>query len=185
MVSNRAIQKVADEIARKFKPQKIILFGSYARGTASEDSDVDLMVVMPYRGKNYERATDIGMAVEIDFPSDILVRSDREIRDRLRMNDWFMHDVIEQGKTLYASRHTRMGRQSRRRLAGISVIWHGQASSCRHQNTGASASNELCGGLDYPAIGSPAPIHASIPPAMLVTRVKPRRWRIDPAIDER
>ena len=66
MVSQRAIQKVADEIGRKFDPQKIILFGSYARGAANEDSDVDLMIIMPHRGPGYEKATEIRMAVDID-----------------------------------------------------------------------------------------------------------------------
>ena len=50
MVTARQIQKLTDEIAEKFSPQKIILFGSYAYGTPTVDSDVDLMVVMNYRG---------------------------------------------------------------------------------------------------------------------------------------
>ena len=47
MVSRRAIRKFSDEVARRFKPQKIILFGSYAYGSPTPDSDVDLLVVMP------------------------------------------------------------------------------------------------------------------------------------------
>ena len=49
MVSREAIQKYADAIAREFRPEKIILFGSHAYGEPTEDSDVDLMVVMPFR----------------------------------------------------------------------------------------------------------------------------------------
>src|SRR5438552_15050803 len=108
MVSQRAIQKVADEIGRKFDPQKIILFGSYARGAANEDSDVDLMIIMPHRGPGYEKATEISMAVQIDFPSDILVRSESEIRARLRLNDYFIQDILEEGKVLYESRNPRV-----------------------------------------------------------------------------
>ena len=48
MVSRRAIKRFADEVARRFKPEKIILFGSYAYGQPTPDSDVDLLVVMPY-----------------------------------------------------------------------------------------------------------------------------------------
>src|SRR5947199_5528712 len=116
MVGQRAIRKVVDEIARKFDPQRIILFGSYATGTADEDSDVDLMIVMAYRGQSYEKATEISMAVQIDFPSDILVRSPQEIQQRLRMEDYFMLDIMEEGKVLYESRRARMGGQSRGRL---------------------------------------------------------------------
>src|SRR5947199_6965473 len=116
MVSQRSIQWVVDEIGRKFDPQKIILFGSYARGTATEDSDVDLMIVMPHRGPGYEKATEISTAVQIDFPSDILVRSESEIRARLKINDYFIQDIIEQGKVLYESQTARKGGQGRRRL---------------------------------------------------------------------
>src|SRR5438045_785850 len=116
MVSQRAIRKVADEIARKFDPQKIILFGSYATGKATEDSDVDLMVVMTYPGQSHKKATEISMAVKIDFPSDILVRSPQEIRQRLRMEDYFMLDIMEEGRVLYESQRPRVGGQSRGRL---------------------------------------------------------------------
>jgi predicted nucleotidyltransferase len=116
MVSKRAIQRVANEIGRKFDPQKIILFGSYARGTATEDSDVDLMIVMSHRGPGYEKATEISTEVKIDFPSDILVRSESEIRARLRMDDYFIQDIMEQGRVLYESQTAGMGGQSRRRL---------------------------------------------------------------------
>src|SRR5437867_3408412 len=116
MVSKREIQRVADEIARKFNPHKIILFGSYARGTANVDSDVDLLIIMPHRGPGYEKATEISAAVEIDFPSDILVRSDAEIRARLKLNDYFIQDILAEGKVLYETRTTRMGGQGRRGL---------------------------------------------------------------------
>jgi predicted nucleotidyltransferase len=114
MVSQRAIQHVADEIARKFNPRKIILFGSYAKGTANDDSDVDLMIIIPHRGPGHEKATEIRMAIDIDFASDILVRSEEEIRARLKLDDYFIMDVLEEGKVLYEAGTARMGRQSRR-----------------------------------------------------------------------
>ena len=46
MISKRAIKKVAEEIVNHFHPQKVILFGSHAYGTPTEDSDVDLLVIM-------------------------------------------------------------------------------------------------------------------------------------------
>ncbi len=48
MVTEEAIRNFADEIARRYAPEKIILFGSYARGTANEDSDVDMLVIMDF-----------------------------------------------------------------------------------------------------------------------------------------
>ena len=59
MVHRASIQKYADAIAREFRPQKIILFGSHAYGRPTEDSDVDLMVVMPKRRRSRRTATEI------------------------------------------------------------------------------------------------------------------------------
>ncbi|HJS18165.1 MAG TPA: nucleotidyltransferase domain-containing protein [Anaerolineales bacterium] len=58
-VSRSQIHKYADRIARQFHPHKIILFGSYAYGKPTEDSDVDLLVIMPFKGRNPEKATEI------------------------------------------------------------------------------------------------------------------------------
>ena len=48
MIDAAQIRQVSDEIARRFQPERIILFGSYAYGTSTEDSDVDFLVVMPF-----------------------------------------------------------------------------------------------------------------------------------------
>lgn len=59
MVSMEDIQALADRIVREFLPERIVLFGSYASGTASPDSDVDLLVVLPYQGKSWAKAAEI------------------------------------------------------------------------------------------------------------------------------
>jgi predicted nucleotidyltransferase len=59
MVTRRQIKAYAQEIARQFKPQRIILFGSYASGKPTSDSDVDLLVVMPHKGLSADQATRI------------------------------------------------------------------------------------------------------------------------------
>ena len=65
MVHRASIQKYADAIAREFRPQKIILFGSHACGWPTEDSDVDLMVVMPKRRRSRRTATEIRVRLEL------------------------------------------------------------------------------------------------------------------------
>jgi predicted nucleotidyltransferase len=57
MVDFKDIQALADRIAKHFNPERIILFGSYAVGTAGPDSDVDLLVVLPFEGKNFRKST--------------------------------------------------------------------------------------------------------------------------------
>lgn len=101
MVSMKEMQAVTRRIAREFRPDRVILFGSHARGTAGEDSDVDLLVVMPFRGKPTAKSVEIHLKVRPPFPVDLLVRTPQAVRKRIRMGDWFMEDILEEGKVLY------------------------------------------------------------------------------------
>ena len=116
MIPPGSIEHLADEIARRFHPRRIVLFGSYATGTATEDSDVDLLIVMPHRGPDYETASRIRLVLDVPFPMDILVRSPVEVRRRLAMNDFFLSDIIQQGLVLHDCDNPGMGEQGRRRL---------------------------------------------------------------------
>ena len=74
MVSRHAIKRFADELVRRFKPEKVILFGSYAYGKPTPDSDVDLLVVMPHDRRRGRMSLRILEAIHYDFPLDLLVR---------------------------------------------------------------------------------------------------------------
>lgn len=117
MVSMQDIQAFADEIAREFRAQRIILFGSYAYGTPNEDSDVDLLIEMPYRGDAVDHAIEIRRRLHPGYPIDLIVRSPAEVRRRMAMNDWFIREIVEKGKVLHEARDGRMDGKSRRRLA--------------------------------------------------------------------
>lgn len=97
------IQKLCDEIVEKFHPEKVILFGSYAYGTPTEDSDVDIMVVMDADGEPQHNAVNIRRELSGRFPLDLLVRDSKTIAQRIEWNDWFLKDVLEKGKLLYES----------------------------------------------------------------------------------
>src|SRR5262249_4311512 len=101
-----AIRRFARQIAERFHPEKIILFGSYAYGTPHEESDVDLLVIMPARDM-VGQAIRIGLAFERPFAHDILVRTPAEIERGLREDDcdWFLREVMEKGKVLYEAPH--------------------------------------------------------------------------------
>ena len=109
MVSMEQIQELADRIAREFKPEMIILFGSYAYGTPTPDSDVDLLVVMPYEGKACVTAAAIREVLSPDIPKDVIVRSKADLQDRLRLGDSFVREVTERGNVLYESPNARVG----------------------------------------------------------------------------
>jgi predicted nucleotidyltransferase len=101
MVAERQIFACAREVAEKFAPEKIILFGSYAYGQPTEDSDIDLLVVMNHKGSAVEQAAKIRSSIHSLFPIDVLVRSSRKINDRLEMGDSFMKTILEKGEVLY------------------------------------------------------------------------------------
>jgi uncharacterized protein len=111
MVHPRDIIRFAEDIARQFKPARIILFGSYAYGTPTDDSDVDLLVVMPYRGPSIHKAVRISLAPGYRFSTDLLVRSPTEIRKRLSWNDLFIKEIVEKGIILHDASSEGMGRQ--------------------------------------------------------------------------
>ena len=68
------IREMVERIVAGFQPDKIILFGSHARGDACTDSDVDLLVVMPIEGSKRRKATEIDMALaDRSIPLDLLV----------------------------------------------------------------------------------------------------------------
>ncbi len=104
MISRKDIQATCDDIVREFAPLQVILFGSYAYGTPSEYSDVDLLVVMPItNSETRDRAVEIRQRIPRRFSMDILVRSPEEIAYRVSHNDWFLREVTEKGQVLYES----------------------------------------------------------------------------------
>ena len=89
-------------MAKQFRPQKIILFGSYGYGKPTEDSDVDLLVIMNrarYRGERMSLR--IRQSVEKDFPMDLLVKTPADVAKRLRWGDFFIREIMEKGKVMY------------------------------------------------------------------------------------
>lgn len=89
-------------VAREFRPHKIILFGSYATGSATPDSDVDLVICMPFRGSATDKVVEIRGRVEAPFPMDLLVWRPAEARKK----DGFIRSILSKGKVMYETSHT-------------------------------------------------------------------------------
>ncbi len=101
MIKRRQISEYVHRMADRFHPQRVILFGSYAYGHPSPDSDVDLLVVMPHQGHPAVMASEIRKNVRSGFPLDLVVRSPEEIRRRISIGDVFIKEVLERGQPLY------------------------------------------------------------------------------------
>ena len=113
MISISQIEAYTKQIASEFRPERIILFGSYAYGQPTEDSDVDLLVVMNHKGRSVEQAIKIRQKLDAPFPMDLMVRSPRKISQRLEMQDCFIREILNKGRVLYESRNKRMGLKGR------------------------------------------------------------------------
>ena len=104
MVTKKDIQATCDDIVREFAPLQVILFGSHAYGTPTEDSDVDLLVVMDIpESETTRQAGEIWQRIPRRFNMDLLVRSPKEIAYRVSHNDWFLRQITEKGEVLYES----------------------------------------------------------------------------------
>jgi len=101
----KQIQSVRDQIVRRFHPERIILFGSYAYGDPSPDSDVDLLVIMRFEGSSREQTARIRTHIDTPIALDLIVRTPDQISQRLAMGDFFMEEITKQGKVLYEAHH--------------------------------------------------------------------------------
>ena len=105
MVEMHKIEDLTAQIAREFNPDRIILFGSHAYGKPGNDSDVDILVVLPFKGKPVRKAIEIRNRVNAGMPLDLIVRTPEQLAERLAQNDWFMREIVERGRTLYEANH--------------------------------------------------------------------------------
>ena len=110
------IQDLCEQIVRLANPLKIVLFGSYAYGKPTADSDVDLLVVASFKDHPWDQAATLRAQLQTSMPVDLLVRTPGYVRERIRMGDFFMKEITTKGKVIYEADHRGMGRQGGRRL---------------------------------------------------------------------
>ena len=96
------LQKAIALLARQFQPEKVILFGSWAYGEPNPNSDVDLCVI-----KNTPDTRSLARKIDSSlfprpFPIDLLVMTPKQVDDRLAINDYFVTEIVQKGKLLYA-----------------------------------------------------------------------------------
>jgi len=112
MVLWAAIQNLSDQIVRAFHPSRVVLFGSYASGGATDDSDVDIMVIFDGT-ESAPTASEVRRYVDVSFPLDLMVRTQPEIDRRVSMHDDFLREIVENGVVLYAAADGGVGNQGR------------------------------------------------------------------------
>ncbi len=105
MIDLTKINEIAQRIADKFNPEKIILFGSYASGNASNNSDLDLLIVKDTDLPRHRRSFDIHKSlIGLMIPIDILVYTKKEFEEEKKEKSSFLNSAIKTSKVLYERR---------------------------------------------------------------------------------
>lgn len=107
MIKDRNIQsfikKAVHRLLKELKPQKIILFGSYAYGRPTSDSDLDLLIIKKTDLSFFDRTRQASRIIGNHlFPLDLIVLTPAEIKNRLKAFDPFLEEILSDGKVLYA-----------------------------------------------------------------------------------
>ncbi len=90
---------------KKYNPEKIILFGSHAWGKPRKDSDIDLLIIKETKESHYKRIPEVRKYLRgINEAFDILIMRPDEVEKRLKLGDFFIEEIIQKGKVLYATR---------------------------------------------------------------------------------
>lgn len=101
----QTLPQAIERIVAALKPEKIILFGSYADGNPTHDSDVDLLVIMETKKKRANRYLAVSSLLHPrQFPVDIIVKTPKEVEEALKGgkdNSFFIREIIKKGKVLY------------------------------------------------------------------------------------
>lgn len=98
------LREIAQKVVKAFRPKNIILFGSYAYGKPTADSDLDLLIVMKSRDRPAERIRKVSDLFDPrPLPMDFIVLTPDEVRQRLSGFDPFLEEVLKKGQLLYGS----------------------------------------------------------------------------------
>lgn len=100
-VHSAMLQRLVQQIVSGFHPQKVILFGSYAYGAPTAESDLDLLVVMEAGGRPLRAAANIAAAIDHPLPLDILVIEPEQLQSALDREFTFATEVMTRGTVLY------------------------------------------------------------------------------------
>ena len=102
MVSEEVLRQATERLVARFHPDRIILFGSQARGTADKHSDVDLLVILPIRGNRWDLMVEMDRALDdVRMPSEVVVLSPEEFERDRHIPGTIARPACREGKVLY------------------------------------------------------------------------------------
>lgn len=104
---NQEARKIAKIVAEKYKPEKIILYGSVARGNIRKDSDIDLCIIkktnLPLR-KRIWKVYSLIRDIDYNYPLEPVIFTPNEFANKKKYNDFFVRNILKDGKILYETK---------------------------------------------------------------------------------
>jgi predicted nucleotidyltransferase len=98
----QAVAAMVQRIIAGFHPDKVILFGSYASGVPTDDSDIDLLIVMPIEGSSRSMANEIDLALaDRTLPLDLVVITPDQFERQKDVSGTLVSAAVRQGKVIY------------------------------------------------------------------------------------
>lgn len=102
MITDEIVKAMTDRIADTFYPDKIIVFGSWAREELTEHSDVDFLVIMQYSGSKRDAQVAIRRALKgFGVPKDVIVASEQELQQKQYLTGYIYGAALREGRVLY------------------------------------------------------------------------------------
>lgn len=105
LIRQRAIiQEIVRKITKEYRPKKIILFGSYAYGKPTKDSDIDILIIKDTDKRPIDRWVEVKRILRdfsVNLPISPFVYTEKEIKERMAIKDFFIEEILKKGKILY------------------------------------------------------------------------------------
>jgi predicted nucleotidyltransferase len=102
MVTQAQINEIIKRIVENYNPERVIVFGSYAKGRATEDSDLDLLIIKDTNIPRYKRGREVRKYLRgLKVPIDLIVYTEDEIQNWRHVKTAFITTVMKEGRVLY------------------------------------------------------------------------------------
>lgn len=104
MIERKIINQMVEKIVKEYQPKKVILFGSYAYGAPTEDSDIDLLIIKDTDKRRIDRWVEVKRILR-DLSGNLAVSpfvyTENEIKERTAIKDFFIEEILQKGEVLY------------------------------------------------------------------------------------
>ncbi|MEK7679063.1 MAG: nucleotidyltransferase domain-containing protein [Deltaproteobacteria bacterium] len=104
--TEKVISNIVELLKKGYKPEKVILFGSYAWGSPTEESDIDILIIKNTKAGFFKRLLDVRKIVSEarrGYAFEPIVLTPKELNERLKGHDRFFETILNKGKLLYAA----------------------------------------------------------------------------------